>query len=171
MSRGSISTVRKVSNEKDSDAKIKPQAHACPWVQGEDAHKSRQECAEAAPQKGARKADSLSKRGRLRLKADFEAVYRGKNHLRGGMLKITFIPNPEALSRLGIVVRKKEVALSSRRNRIRRLIKEAFRKTKHLLNGNYDIVVFSLAKDASIELKDVELELLNLYKKAGVMAK
>lgn len=161
--------VRKVSREKDTQKQIKPQAQAQARIQGENGNQKRQGRAQEAAQKGKGEAFRLKKANRLRLQNEFEALYKNGSRISGGMLKLTFMPNARDASRLGVVIRKKEIRLSSGRNRIRRLIKEVFRSTEGHLNGAYDIVVYSFMKDATAKLKDLELELLTLYKKAGIL--
>jgi ribonuclease P protein component len=65
------------------------------------------------------------------------------------------------LSRLGLVVSKK-VGDSVRRNRVKRLFREAFRLNKDRLPGGFDLVVAPLPGFADDSLQEVQDRFLRL---------
>lgn len=77
---------------------------------------------------------------RLRSQKAFAAVYA--NHLRHnvGPLSICARANGQNLTRLGLSVAGR-VGTAVRRNRIKRLLREAFRLSQHDLPLGYDLVV------------------------------
>jgi ribonuclease P protein component len=83
---------------------------------------------------------SFPKSLHLRLPAEFDAVYAGKTRESRGPLTVYSLPNALGHPRLGMSVSRK-VGTAVRRNRIRRLLREAFRLLQHDLPRAYDWVV------------------------------
>jgi len=83
---------------------------------------------------------SFTKSLRLRTRADFSAVYDAKTRETRGPLVIYAKPNQLAHPRLGLSTSRK-VGTAAKRNRIRRLIREAFRHLQHDLPAGYDLLV------------------------------
>jgi len=76
---------------------------------------------------------------RLRTRAEFSAVYEAKTRETRGPLVIYAKPNQLGHPRLGLSTSRK-VGTAARRNRIRRLIREAFRHLQHDLPAGYDLL-------------------------------
>jgi ribonuclease P protein component len=77
---------------------------------------------------------------RLHSREDFSAVYDAKVRESRGPLLIYARPNALPYPRLGMSTSRK-VGAAPRRNRIRRLIREAFRHLQHDLPPGYDLLV------------------------------
>jgi len=77
---------------------------------------------------------------RLRRRRDFDRVFREGRAFRTPELVVRALPNDLAHSRLGLSVSRKAGG-AVRRNRMRRLLREAYRLNKHLLSVPCDIVV------------------------------
>ncbi len=95
---------------------------------------------------------------RLRRRKDFERVFSGRSisiHELG--ITVRYIENTLGHPRFAVVVPKKSVKLAVRRNRIKRIVKEAIR---HLIKKgkipNYDIVIV-VRKDIS-KMKSYDVE-------------
>ena len=76
----------------------------------------------------------------LRKPAEFAAVYDAKARESRGPLLVYARPNKLGHPRLGLSTSRK-VGTAPRRNRIRRLLREAFRLMRHDFPAGYDLVV------------------------------
>jgi ribonuclease P protein component len=81
-----------------------------------------------------------SSRHRLRHAREFDAVYAGKTKESRGPLTVFALPNELGHPRLGLSVGRK-VGTAPKRNRIKRLLREAFRLMQHDLPRGYDLVI------------------------------
>ncbi|HWT95276.1 MAG TPA: ribonuclease P protein component [Solirubrobacteraceae bacterium] len=93
------------------------------------------------------------KRGRLSRSAEFERVYRqGRSHANRHLVLYTF-PRPDTADgpRLGLSVSRK-VGGAVDRNRVKRLLREAFADVQGQLPADHDVVV--VARPPSRELAD-----------------
>ena len=77
---------------------------------------------------------------RLSRRADFSAVYEARVRDSSGPLTIYARPNHLPHLRLGLSTSRK-VGTAPRRNRIRRLLREAFRHLQHDLPKGFDLVI------------------------------
>lgn len=83
---------------------------------------------------------TFPKSHRLRTRQEFSAVYEAKVREARGPLVIYARPNALPHPRLGLSTSRK-VGPAVRRNRIRRLLREAFRHLQHDLPQGYDILI------------------------------
>lgn len=104
---------------------------------------------------GFKKSEKLCK------KNDFDRVFNEGRVCRDGVLTLRLIPNQLEYSRLGAVVGSKRVKSAVKRNRLKRLIREAFRLSKSQLPKGMDIVL-SLRKPDDVSLDAIVGSLLKL---------
>jgi ribonuclease P protein component len=86
------------------------------------------------------RAYAFSKSHRLRSRAEFAAVFDLKVREARGPILVYGKPNDLGHPRLGLSTSRK-VGTAVRRNRIRRLLREAFRHLQHDLPVGYDFVI------------------------------
>jgi len=90
-------------------------------------------------------AGSQGRRGRITRSADFDRVYRsGRSHANRLLVVHTFPRGDDEPSRLGLSVSRK-VGGAVERNRVKRLIREAFADRGEALSSGQDIVVVARA--------------------------
>ncbi|HEY2584966.1 MAG TPA: ribonuclease P protein component [Tepidisphaeraceae bacterium] len=83
---------------------------------------------------------TFPKSHRLSNRDDFTAVYEAKVRESRGPLTVYARPNALPHPRLGLSTSRK-VGTAPRRNRIRRLLREAFRYLQHDLPAGYDLLI------------------------------
>ena len=89
---------------------------------------------------------NFTKAQHLRSKSDFERVYALKNKAADGVLLVFAARNEGPVTRIGLSVSKKHGGAIVR-NRLKRLLREAFRLTQHQIPANLDLIVIPLAKE------------------------
>ena len=77
---------------------------------------------------------------RLQLPREFRRVFRKGRRVATPFLRVHYAPTNREYSRLGLVVRRK-LGNAVRRNRVKRQLREVFRRHKYRLNGAFDVVL------------------------------
>ena len=96
---------------------------------------------------------------RIRKRHEFRNVFAARVAKRVGPLRLHGVPNELEHPRIGFSVSRR-VGNAVRRNRIKRLLREAFRLSRHKLPGAYDLVVV-VAPHRPLELEDYQRLLLD----------
>lgn len=73
--------------------------------------------------------------------------------------------------RLGVVTSKKVHLRANRRNRARRRMREAFRRIRPYLSGDFDVLLVGRRAILSAEWPDILREMLGLARRAGLIDK
>lgn len=100
----------------------------------------------------------LSHKNRLIKRGDFEAVYRQGRPLFCGIIGLKVKANLADVTRIGISVGVKFSKEAVNRNRIKRQIREIFRKNIDSVKKGFDVVVFINKKDGKEMIDSNELE-------------
>ncbi len=111
------------------------------------------------------------RRGRLSRSAEFERAYRqGRSHANRHFVVYAFPREGEDAARLGLSVSRK-VGSATERNRVKRLVREAFDAEAQVVPAGHDVVV--VARPSARELAEreglqgVRGALRELFEKAG----
>ena len=111
-------------------------------------------------------SEVFSKKKRLLSPSDFKFVFTRTKKYSNRFFTILIRKNiNQNTSRLGLAISKKSIKFSVQRNRIKRIIREAFRKDMCLNDFNLDIVILakpSISKFSNAQLKQ---SLQNLFSK------
>jgi ribonuclease P protein component len=119
---------------------------------------------------GTKRPGAFGKLEKVKRSFEYKRLIRKGTFYKDGVFVLTILRNNLRHHRLGISVGSSKVSLASRRNRIKRLIREVYRLNKsRLKGGSYDILI-SLRKTPPENLAYSELEqrIKVLLKKADV---
>lgn len=103
---------------------------------------------------------------RMRTGGEFGRAYREGNRARGDLLICVVVANGLPHARMGLSVGKRIWKSAVRRNRVRRVFREAFRLSQHELPPGIDLVLIPAQKALEPELEPTCRELVALTKKA-----
>jgi ribonuclease P protein component len=111
-------------------------------------------------------AEALPRQQRLRKRSEFTAVQGRGKKLHTERFLVFVLPRAEASlpTRLGITVSKK-VGGAVVRNRVKRLVREAFRRRKALFPHGLDVVFIAKKEAVDVELDGLLREVEKLCRK------
>ena len=114
---------------------------------------------------------TLEKEEKLKSKKLIEQLFAAGNHVKSFPLRLIYLPihhGAEFPIKAGFSVPKRNIKLAVNRNRIKRLIREVYRKNKHAfannLNEQYIFMFIYMAKE-EINYVDLELALKKVISK------
>ena len=99
--------------------------------------------------------------------AEFQRAYRQGARARGQILTVVAVPNGLGHPRLGLSVGKKIWKSAVKRNRVRRVFREAFRTEQHELPAGFDLVLIPAAPRLEPRLEATRAELVRLAHEAA----
>jgi len=111
-------------------------------------------------------SEKFSKTDRILKRDDFRRVYEKGRKLQARYFSAFVLPNTLGRSRIGITATRK-FGNSVKRNRARRLIREAFRRNKVLAPAGVDLVINVKRALNDASYRDLEGEFVALLKMAG----
>jgi len=97
----------------------------------------------------------FSRKERLRKRKEFQQVFDKGERFGNDQLKIYALSNGDSVSRLGLVVGRK-FGNAPRRNRFKRILREAYRLNKSLLSIGADIIVIPRPGLTELSLRAIE---------------
>lgn len=101
---------------------------------------------------------TFSRAMRMNSPRDFSRVFRSGKRTGGGGLTVITVENSVGHPRLGLAVAKKHLKLACHRNRLKRIIRDAFRHNQSAFS-NIDIVVLSRADIRQRDSKQIRAAL------------
>jgi ribonuclease P protein component len=105
------------------------------------------------------------KEERLTRKADIDACYRNGRRVGGRILRLHARPNDLGVARLAISVPGR-LCDAVRRNRWKRLVREAFRLNKEAIGVGLDLIVVPTRPPGDLKRPEVEAALLDVVRRA-----
>jgi len=122
-----------------------PSSEKDPWFPPEDEDSRRAKGPEATSSERPEAADGLMGEGlkpreRIKKKKDFLFLYRKGTRIKVKHFNVIYHENSVGFSRLGVVVSKK-IGKAVVRNKIKRWVRELFRRNKNLLSFPVDMLV------------------------------
>ena len=97
---------------------------------------------------------------------DFARVYKAGRRAQGPVFTVALIENGLERTRMGLSVSKRCVRAAVRRNRVRRILREAFRLALPELPVGLDVVLIATASEPELELEATRKELVELVRRA-----
>lgn len=101
---------------------------------------------------------------------DFRKVYRHRNSMANRLLIIYIRENQQAYNRVGFTVSKK-VGKATVRNRVKRRMKESYRKNHHQIKIGYDVVFIARDTAANSSMAEIESAMMHLLRKKKMIVK
>lgn len=111
----------------------------------------------------------LKKEHRIRKQKDFDRVFgKDGSFFAQGFLSLKVSPNGLDHSRFGFIVSNKISKSAVKRNRIKRLLREAVRLKWELIKPGWDVVMMARVDISDKDLKAVDKAVDNLLKRSGI---
>lgn len=99
---------------------------------------------------------------------EFKKVFLEGKRIESNNLTFFFLRNGYKFNRLGVVV-KKEIGKAVVRNKIKRRIREAYRRINEKLFQGYDIIIIAKKNIVELDCFEIYNELENLFTKKGFL--
>jgi len=99
-------------------------------------------------------SERLTPHERIRKKRDFINLYKNGSRYRGRYFSLVYRPSPFSASRLAVVVSKK-VGPAVTRNRVKRRLRDLFRRNKGLIPEPTDIIVVARKEIVDLDVSEL----------------
>lgn len=111
----------------------------------------------------------LPKSGILRKNKNFQALYRHGRSFANKLLVLYILPNRSSGRRVGFAAGKK-LGNAVVRNRVKRLLREAYRHNQQNVLPGYDLIIVGRKPVVELDFAAVSRALVQLFDRAGIMA-
>ncbi len=105
---------------------------------------------------------------KLKKRSQFRRVYKQGQQTPGRSFKLVYLENGLTSNRIGFSVEARKVRLSTRRTRIKRLLREAYRQNKAIIKKGFDMVLIASPGASKLDFEKANKEFLTLFRKAGL---
>jgi ribonuclease P protein component len=85
---------------------------------------------------------------------EFKKIYKKGKSVAGRYIVVYVFNNRLSVNRIGITVSKK-LGNAVKRNRVKRIIKEAYRLNQHRFKTGYDIIIVGRSRSVTAKMPDV----------------
>jgi ribonuclease P protein component len=104
---------------------------------------------------------SLRKADKLRKNKKFQAVYKGGKSVSNRLLVLYMLPNQSNCNKIGFAAGKR-LGNAVIRNRVKRMMREAFRLNRDKLPAGYDFILVGRQPVVGVKAQEVISAFLNL---------
>jgi ribonuclease P protein component len=104
----------------------------------------------------------------LKFNYEFARIYRRGKYISGRYVVLHYISRPGQTNRIGVTT-SKTIGGSVQRNRMRRLLRESYRLNEANIKRGYDIILLGRGGAPRITYDQVNREVLQTMKKAGIL--
>jgi ribonuclease P protein component len=104
---------------------------------------------------------SLKKSDKLRKNKSFQAVYKGGKSVSNRFLVLYMLPNQSSGNKVGFAAGKR-LGNAVVRNRVKRMMREAFRLNRSSLPNGYDFILVGRKPVVGVKAQEVTSAFLNL---------
>ncbi|MEW6456533.1 MAG: ribonuclease P protein component [Acidobacteriota bacterium] len=105
----------------------------------------------------------ILKKERIRKKEEIKSILNKKRTREGINFRLYFSPNDLGFSRMAILTGKK-IGKATKRNRVKRLFREAFRKNKYLFKDGLDILIIPKNSVSEKKYQEIEKDFIEVIK-------
>lgn len=113
----------------------------------------------------------IGDRQKLKKNSEFQRVYKESCSFANYILVCYVLKHPDnPVRRVGFSVSKK-MGKAVKRNRIKRLLREAYRLNQHRVVDGIDLVIIPRAKTAEATYGEIEKGMIKLFARAGILKK
>ncbi|MDI7246394.1 MAG: ribonuclease P protein component [Bacillota bacterium] len=112
----------------------------------------------------------MPKSERLRKSRDFTRIFEHGKSLPGSRVVVYYLENGLSFNRVGIAVSRR-LGGAVERNRLKRVVKEAYRASEAALRQGLDLVLLPRSKAKTASFQEVKDELLWILSECGALRK
>ncbi|WP_038085728.1 ribonuclease P protein component [Thioalkalivibrio sp. ALM2T] len=109
-------------------------------------------------------SETFPRRARLLTGADYQRVFKDARRQRGRDLTLLYRHSESGEARLGLAIGKRHVRQASDRNRIKRIVREAFRRRRAHL-PTVDMIVLARGGAATMDRRALRAEIDSLLER------
>lgn len=111
---------------------------------------------------------TFSRSERLRKSSDFDRVYSSGKRSTSSTLTVIFDVSPAGATRVGLSVGRR-IGKAVVRNRVKRLLREAFRLNKNRVKKGHDIILVARKGVEELNFREVEAQVMDLFGRGGLL--
>ena len=110
----------------------------------------------------------FKQKSRLRLKKDIEAVFQKGKSIFSKNIGVKFLFNNSKNSRYLVVASKKISKKAVKRNLLKRRLRAAIQNNSLNFQSGFDVMIITRPGAQELKYKELELELMTIFKKIGI---